>query len=340
MTSDPASAPALDHEHVDDCRAMVDRIRGELGKLFVGQGKLVDGLLTAIAANGHVLVESLPGLGKTLLVKAIAKILGLRHNRIQFTPDLMPSDITGSHVFDLAERKFVFHAGPVFTQFLLADELNRAPAKTHAALLEVMQERQVTLDGRLHVLEGPFLVMATQNPIENEGTYNLPEAQLDRFLFKLVLEYPTRDDEESILGLFLSGASPETTLRTQVQAVADAAHVIELQRLAAMVTVDPAIVRYITELVRRTRGYPGLHLGASPRAGIAILVASRARALISGRAFVVPDDVVEVALPALRHRVVLSPEAEIEGRTADAILGEAIKSIEVPKGARLAATGR
>jgi MoxR-like ATPase len=330
----------LTPDQVDASRALVESIRAELAKLFVGQAKLVDGLVTAIAANGHVLVESLPGLGKTLLVKAIGRILGIKTNRIQFTPDLMPSDITGSHVFDLAERRFVFHQGPVFTQFLLADELNRAPAKTHAALLEVMQERQVTLDGRHHQLAAPFLVMATQNPIENEGTYNLPEAQLDRFLFKLVLTYPDLDEEERILGLFLEGSSPEAILRDQVKPAADTERVLELQRLASLVTVDRAVVRYIAQLVRRTRGHPGLHLGASPRAGIAILAASRASALCRGRAYVVPDDVADVAIPAMRHRVVLSPEAEIEGRDSDSLLQEVLKAVEVPRGQQTAGVAK
>ncbi len=311
--------------------ATVDRLRSGLGTLFVGQRELVDGVLIAVIAGGHVLVESLPGLGKTLLVKALGRLLGLGTNRIQFTPDLMPSDITGSHVFDLAERRFVFHPGPVFTQFLLADEFNRAPAKTHAALLEVMQERQVTLDGRRHPLPPPFLVLATMNPIENEGTYALPEAQLDRFLFKLVLGYPTAVEEERILELHLAGASPEQALE-HLAPLTDAAGVLALQRLAAQVRVAPEIVRYIAALVRRTRGWPGLHLGASPRAGVSMVAASRAAALLHGRTYVVPDDVAEVALPALRHRVITSPEAEVEGRSADAILGDLMKSVDVPRG--------
>ncbi len=333
--STDASAPvrsAASQADMQASRELITRIRAELGKLFVGQDALVDGLLTAIAAGGHVLVESLPGLGKTLLVKAIGKILGLKTNRIQFTPDLMPSDITGSHVFDMSERRFVFHPGPVFAQFLLADEFNRAPAKTHSALLEVMQERQVTLDGRQLPLEPPFLVMATQNPIENEGTYNLPEAQLDRFLFKLVMTYPKLAEEERIYALFLAGDSPERILERDVRTVANPAQVIALQAAAGRIQVEPAIVTYIAALVQRTRGYPGLFLGASPRAGIAMLTAARAIALWRGRGYVIPDDIVEVALPALRHRVILNPEAEIEGKTADSILGEAIRSVPVPRG--------
>ena len=328
--SDPQSPPTPDE--LAQAADLLRRCRLELGKLFVGQDDLVDGVLRAVVANGHVLVESVPGLGKTLLVKAIGRILGLATNRIQFTPDLMPSDITGSHVFDLAERKFIFHQGPVFTQFLLADELNRAPAKTHAALLEVMQERQVTLDGRHHQLRPPFLVMATQNPIENEGTYSLPEAQLDRFLVKLVMDYPGEADERRILGLHLAGGSPERILAEEIRPATDDAGVIALQTLATRLTVDPTIIAYITALVRRTRGFPGLFLGASPRAGIAILAISRACALSAGRPYVTPDDVAEAALPALRHRVILSPEAEVEGKRVDQILAELVKGVEVPRG--------
>jgi MoxR-like ATPase len=329
-------APGTGDDQVAAATALLSEVRSRLSTLFVGQDALVEGVLTAVVAGGHVLVESLPGLGKTLLVKSVARLLGLAANRIQFTPDLMPSDITGSHVFDLAERKFIFHQGPVFTQFLLADEFNRSPAKTHAALLEVMAERQVTADGRRYALPPPFIVMATANPIENEGTYALPEAQLDRFLLKLVMGYPSQSDEERILNLHLGGASPERTLAEQLQPATDAAGVLALQQAAAGLVVDPSIVTYIATVVRRTRGYPGLHLGASPRAGLAMLSSARALALMRGRAWVIPDDVVDVALPALRHRVILSPEAEVEGRTADAILGELVKSIEVPRGARVA----
>ena len=321
-------------EELERAAQQLTACRNELSKLFIGQNDLVDGVLRAVLAGGHVLVESVPGLGKTLLVKAVGKILGLNTNRIQFTPDLMPADITGSHVFDLAERKFVFHRGPIFTQFLLADEINRAPAKTHSALLEVMQERQVTLDGRHHALSPPFLVMATQNPIENEGTYALPEAQLDRFLFKLEMSYPGEMDEQRILGLHLSGSSPERILSEEVQTVLNTEDVIGLQQIASRLTVDHSIVVYITSIVRRTRGYPGLFMGASPRAGIAMLAAGRAAALTYGRSYVTPDDIAEVALAALRHRVILSPEAEVEGKHVDGVLKELIKSVEVPRGTR------
>lgn len=329
----PAAAPpALSAEQVAQARTVIQRIEAELSKLFIGQEDLVTGVITALIANGHVLVESLPGLGKTLLVKATSKIIGLDNNRIQFTPDLMPSDITGSHVYDMGERTFVFHKGPVFTQFLLADEFNRAPAKTHAALLEVMQEGHVTLDGQRHQLARPFFVMATQNPIENEGTYNLPEAQLDRFLFKLVLQYPSEQEEKDILRLFLAGTSPYEVLENDVSAVTNAAQLLQMQQLATHVVVDESIVHYITTIVRKTRAFPGLFLGASPRASISILRGSRAMALINGRSYVVPDDVRDVVLMSLRHRVILSPEAEIEGKTVDSLLEQLIQGVDVPRG--------
>ena len=330
----PARLPLTDHD-VARAAELLSTVRQRLAHIFVGQGALVEGVLTAVVANGHVLVESVPGLGKTLLVKAVAKILGMTTGRIQFTPDLMPSDITGSHVFDLAERRFIFHPGPVFCQFLLADELNRSPAKTHAALLEVMAEHQVTSDGRRYPVGSPFVVMATQNPIENEGTYTLPEAQLDRFLFKLVMDYPAQAEEERILMLHVHGSSPEQSLADLVPAT-NAEGVLALQQAAARLTVDPSLIAYITALVRATRGYPGLHVGASPRAGLAMLAAGRALALLRGRAYVVPDDIVDVAPAALRHRVILSPEAEVEGRRADAIIADLLRTIEVPRGARVA----
>ncbi len=323
--------PALAADHLT-------RARQELAKLFVGQRALVDGVLAAVLAGGHVLIESVPGLGKTLLVKAVAKVLGLHAARIQFTPDLMPADITGSHVFDMAQRAFVFHRGPVFAQLLLADELNRAPAKTHAALLEAMGERQVTLDGTRYPLPDPFLVLATQNPIENEGTYTLPEAALDRFLMKLTLAYPEADEEERILALHLAGRSPERTLAEEVVAVADADGVRALQRAAAGVAVDPALVGYAARLTRRTRSWPGLLMGASPRAGLAMIAVARAMALADGRGYCVPDDIAEAAPACLRHRVVLAPEAEVEGRTADQILADLIKAEELPRGFRAQAT--
>ncbi|CAN5841769.1 MoxR family ATPase [soil metagenome] len=307
------------------------RVLGEINKVFIGQRELLRGVLIALLAEGHVLIESVPGLGKTLLVRALGKVLGCSFNRIQFTPDLMPSDVTGSPIFDERTQDFRFRPGPVFTQLLLADEINRAPAKTHSALLEIMQESRVTVDGTPHPLTPPFLVMATQNPIESEGTYNLPEAQLDRFLFKLVAEYPGLEEETDILRLHTKGRGPESYLADRLETVTGPEEVLEAQRLCSEVLVDDRVLGYIAALVRRTREWPMFALGASPRAGVAILRAARAAAALEGRDFAVPDDVQEVALPALRHRVMLTPEAEVEGRRPDELLAEMVRSIAVPR---------
>ncbi|HWE35101.1 MAG TPA: AAA family ATPase [Isosphaeraceae bacterium] len=307
------------------------RVLAELGKVFVGQDELVRGVLVALLADGHVLIESVPGLGKTLLVRALGRVLGCAFNRIQFTPDLMPSDVTGSPIYDESRHDFRFRPGPVFTQLLLADEINRAPAKTHSALLEIMQEARVTVDGAMYPIEKPFLVMATQNPIESEGTYNLPEAQLDRFLFKLVADYPGAVEEANILRLHTKGRGPESILAGDMATVTGPAEVLDVQRRCAEVLVDERLLNYIASLVRRTREWPSFALGASPRAGVAILRGCRAVAALEGRDFTVPDDVQEVALPALRHRVILTPEAEVEGRKADDLLQEMVRSIEVPR---------
>ncbi|QDV36718.1 AAA family ATPase [Tautonia plasticadhaerens] len=308
-----------------------DRVRGQIDKVYVGQRSLVRGVLLALLAGGHVLIESVPGLGKTLLVRVLGRVLGCDFNRIQFTPDLMPSDITGTSIFEEHTGAFRFRPGPVFTQLLLADEINRSPAKTHAALLEIMQEARVTVDGRAHVLPPPFLVMATQNPIESEGTYNLPEAQLDRFLFKLVADYPSAREETDILRLHTGGRSPETILEDRVATVTDPGEVLRMQRRCGEVLADDRLLDYIAAVVRRTREWPSFSIGASPRAGVAILLGARASAALEGRDYVVPDDVIEVALPALRHRVILTPEAEIEGRKIDDLLGELIRTVEVPR---------
>ncbi|MBX6315492.1 MAG: MoxR family ATPase [Isosphaeraceae bacterium] len=307
------------------------RVLAEVGKVFVGQEELVRGVLIALLAEGHVLIESVPGLGKTLLVRTLGRVLGCAFNRIQFTPDLMPSDVTGSPIFDEKLQDFRFRPGPVFTQILLADEINRAPAKTHSALLEIMQETKVTVDGVVHPLEKPFLVMATQNPIESEGTYNLPEAQLDRFLFKLIADYPSAVEEAAILRLHTQGLGPEALLTDDVKTVTGPAEVLEIQRHCASVLVDDRVLNYIAALVRKTREWPAFSLGASPRAGVAILRGARAAAALEGRDYAVPDDVQEVALPALRHRILLTPEAEVEGRKVDDLLGELIRSVEVPR---------
>ncbi|WP_231617647.1 AAA family ATPase [Novipirellula aureliae] len=307
------------------------RISTEVGKLFVGQDELVLGTLTALFAGGHVLIESVPGLGKTLFVRALGQTLGCEFGRIQFTADLMPSDITGAPVFDMQKSEFRFRPGPVFTQLLLADEINRSPAKTHAALLEIMQEYRVTVDGTSHRVPRPFLVLATQNPLESEGTYNLPEAQLDRFMFKLRVDYPTSDQEAEILKMHSLQIDLNQRLREEVQKVTTPEQLQKAMRMCGQVLVEDSLVDYINKIVRATRTWPAFHIGASPRAGLALMQAARALAAFSGRDYAVPDDVVEIALPALRHRVQLTAEAEIEGRTADEELESLIRGIEVPR---------
>jgi MoxR-like ATPase len=307
-----------------------ERVFGEVNKVFVGQRRLVRGVLAALLAEGHVLIESVPGLGKTLLVRVLGRVLGCSFNRIQFTPDLMPSDVTGSPIYDERKGDFRFRPGPVFTQLLLADEINRAPAKTHSALLEIMQENRVTIDGVSYPIEPPFLVMATQNPIESEGTYNLPEAQLDRFLFKLVIEYPTATEETDILKLHTRGYGSDLEVANRLRVVTNPAEVREMQKCSERVLADDHVLAYIANLVRKTREWPTFSLGASPRAGVAILRGARAVAALEGRSYILPDDVQEVVLPALRHRVILTPEAEVEGRSPDVLLAELIRSVEVP----------
>jgi MoxR-like ATPase len=306
------------------------RVVAEIGKVFVGQDTLVRGVLAALLADGHILIESVPGLGKTLLVRALGRVLGCAFSRIQFTPDLMPSDVTGSPIYDERIHDFRFRPGPVFTQLLLADEINRAPAKTHSALLEIMQETKVTIDGVSHPIERPFLVMATQNPIESEGTYNLPEAQLDRFLFKLIADYPSLDEETGILRLHAEGPGPDAALADDLATITGPDEVLAMQRHCASVLVDERVLSYIAALVRKTRQWPTFALGASPRAGVAVLRGARAIAALEGRDYALPDDVQEVILPALRHRVMLTPEAEVEGRGPDELLGELIRAVEVP----------
>lgn len=312
-------------------RQLFERVTKEISKLYVGQEELVLGTLVALFSNGHVLIESVPGLGKTLFVRAMGRVLGCEFGRIQFTADLMPSDITGAPIFDMKTQEFRFRPGPVFTQFLLADEINRAPAKTHAALLEIMQEYRVTIDGTSHELDRPFLVMATQNPVESEGTYNLPEAQLDRFMFKLVVEYPSAAEEARILNLHSQQVDLNAQLQDDLAQITSPEEIRAITQENANVRVDVKLVDYINKLVRLTRQWPQFHMGASPRAGIALMQAARTLASFSGRDYAVPDDVVRIALPALRHRVMLSAEAEVEGQEVDQLLTELIRSVEVPR---------
>lgn len=312
-------------------RKLYQKILAEVQKVFVGQDELVTGTLVALFSGGHVLIESVPGLGKTLFVRTLGKILGCDFGRIQFTADLMPSDITGAPIYNMKTQDFDFRPGPVFTQFLLADEINRSPAKTHAALLEIMQEKRVTVDGTTHPLKPPFLVVATQNPIESEGTYNLPEAQLDRFMMKLRADYPNEAEEARILLMHGGQASLSEQLESGVQQVTDPAEILEITKASEDIRIDPLLINYINRIVRLTRQWPQLYLGASPRAGISLMQGARTLASFFGRDYAVPDDVLEIAIPVLRHRVQLTAEAEVEGQSVDQILSALIKSIEVPR---------
>ncbi|MEO1971895.1 MAG: MoxR family ATPase [Pirellulaceae bacterium] len=312
-------------------KKLFERIVDEIGKVYVGQDELVLGALVALFSNGHILIESVPGLGKTLFVRALGKVLGCEFGRIQFTADLMPSDITGAPIFDMKTQEFRFRPGPIFTQLLLADEINRSPAKTHAALLEIMQEYRVTVDGTSHQIKRPFLVMATQNPIESEGTYNLPEAQLDRFMFKLIVDYPSETEEASVLRLHSQQVDLTYRLENELETVTSAEEILQITQASSDVHVDDKLIDYVNKLVRETRRWPQFHMGASPRAGIAMVQAARTLAVFSGRDYAVPDDVVQIALPALRHRVILTAEAEVEGYTTDQLLTQLLRSIEVPR---------
>lgn len=312
-------------------KLLYHRITDEVGKVFVGQDELVLGTLVALFSGGHVLIESAPGLGKTLFVRTLGKVLGCKFGRIQFTADLMPSDLTGAPIFNMKTQEFDFRPGPVFTQLLLADEINRAPAKTHAALLEIMQESTVTIDGTTHELQPPFLCLATQNPIESEGTYNLPEAQLDRFMFKLVAEYPGEREEAQILALHGGQVDLGKRLQDEISVISSPEEISKVIQENGQVRVDPLLVDYINKMVRLTREWPQFYMGASPRAGIALMQGARTLAAFCGRDYAVPDDVVTIAVPTLRHRVMLTAEAEVEGQSVDRLLHDLIRTIEVPR---------
>lgn len=323
------AAPAAGNR-LAEAERLFNRIATELRKVYVGQDELVLATLIALFSQGHVLIESVPGLGKTLFVRALGRVLGCAFGRIQFTADLMPSDITGAPIFDMKTQEFRFLPGPVFTQFLLADEINRSPAKTHAALLEIMQEYRVTVERVSHKLDRPFLVLATQNPIESEGTYNLPEAQLDRFMFKIRVDYPSAEEEADILKMHRQEVDFDARL-AELETVTNPAEILAISDVCAQVRLDDKLIHYMNTLVRLTRQWPQFHLGSSPRGGIALLHGARTAAAFAGRDYAVPDDVVQIALPALRHRVVLTPEAEVEGRQVDELLEELIRSVEVPR---------
>ncbi|MBK7621404.1 MAG: MoxR family ATPase [Kineosporiaceae bacterium] len=320
MTYDPTEA-----------REALTRVRAEVAKAVVGQDAAVSGLVIALLCRGHVLLEGVPGVAKTLLVRAFATALELRTTRVQFTPDLMPGDVTGSLVYDARTAEFSFREGPVFTNLLLADEINRTPPKTQASLLEAMEERQVSVDGVPRPLPAPFLVAATQNPVEYEGTYPLPEAQLDRFMLKLTMPLPPREVELEVLNRHANGFDPRDLAAAGLHAVAGPEHLTAAQDAVRAVNATPEVMGYIVDLVRATRAAPSLSLGVSPRGATALLATARAWAWLSGRDYVTPDDVKALARPTLRHRVQLRPEAELEGTTTDAVLDSVLATVPVPR---------
>jgi len=327
--AEPTDAPAD-----RDPRTAILAVRDEVAKVVVGQDGTLSGLVAALLARGHVLLEGVPGVAKTLIVKALAAAVDLDVKRVQFTPDLMPSDVTGQLILDgdgAGEARFRFRPGPVFTNVLLADEINRTPPKTQAALLESMEERQVTMEGVAHPLPEPFLVVATQNPIEYEGTYPLPEAQLDRFLFKLAVAYPSAEQEQEVLARHDRGLDPHDIVAAGVKPVAGADDIAAARRQIQAVRVDPAVLAYIVALVRATRSAPAVTLGVSPRGAAMVLHAAKAWAWLAGRPYVTPDEVKAVVKPCLRHRVQLRPELELEGTTVDGVLDSILAAVPVPR---------
>ena len=318
--------PRLDLSPINNA---VGNIKQELRKVIIGQEKLIDLLIAAILCNGHVLIEGVPGIAKTLTARMLAQTLSTNFSRIQFTPDLMPTDVVGSTVFNIKTSEFYFNAGPIFSNIVLIDEINRAPAKTQAALFEVMEEYQVTVDGKTHKMDSPFFVMATQNPIEQEGTYKLPEAQLDRFLFKINVDYPELEEEKSILRRFRNDFNQ--TVKQDVRPVFNPEGIAQCRSLVEQVQIREELLDYIAEVIHHTRNHADLFLGASPRASLAILKSSKAIAAMNGRDFVTPDDIRFVAHPVLNHRIILTPEREMEGFDGKDVLDDILKKIEVPR---------
>jgi MoxR-like ATPase len=323
--------PNIPAEKIAQAADVLARMRTEVGRAMVGQGEAVEHTLAALLAGGHVLIEGVPGLGKTLLVRALAKTFDARFARIQFTPDLMPADVTGHTLYDQSSGQFVARRGPVFTNLLLADEINRAPAKTQSALLEVMQEGQVTLEGVPHRLDPPFMVLATQNPIEQEGTYALPEAQLDRFLLKVRIGYPPAAEEAEMVRRVTAGQVGDKLNVDAVQTLIKPEVLIALQRITAAIAVDDQVLDYAIRIARGTRTWNGVAMGAGPRAGIAMVRAARACALMAGRDYVTPDDIKRIAPACLRHRVTPAPELEIEGHSSDSLIGALLEQVEAPR---------
>ncbi|MDF3302863.1 AAA family ATPase [Streptomyces tropicalis] len=328
---DPTTDNAGRPQGAAAARTSLEALRAEIAKAVVGQDPAVTGLVVALLCRGHVLLEGVPGVAKTLLVRTLASALELGTKRVQFTPDLMPSDVTGSLVYDARTAEFSFQPGPVFTNLLLADEINRTPPKTQSSLLEAMEERQVTVDGTPRPLPDPFLVVATQNPVEYEGTYPLPEAQLDRFLLKLTVPLPSRQDEIDVLTRHAEGFDPRDLHTAGVRPVAGPSDLEAARAAIARITVSPEITAYVVDVCRATRSSPSFSLGVSPRGATALLSTSRAWAWLTGRDYVTPDDVKALALPTLRHRVQLRPEAEMEGVTADSVIDAILAHVPVPR---------
>ena len=316
---------------LDEVSQLAAKIRGQIGKAVIGQTPTIDALLTALLAQGHVLLEGPPGTAKTFMAQCFAASLGLQFGRIQFTPDLMPGDILGSNLFNFQTSQFTLTRGPIFCELLLADEINRTPPKTQAALLEAMQERRVTLDGTAHSLPANFLVVATQNPIESQGVYPLPEAQLDRFLFKLLVPYPSAEEEARIVATYGERAGPSRPADLGVEAVADAATIAAAAAAVKTVTLADTVTDYIVRLIRSTRESADLAAGASPRAAVLLANAARARAALEARDYVLPDDVKALAAPVLRHRLLLSPAAEIEGKQVEVLVADLVAATEAPR---------
>jgi len=326
-----ALAPQMPERSTSDPRQAILALREEVGKVVVGQDGTLSGVVAALLVKGHVLLEGVPGTAKTLLVKAMAAALDLDFKRLQFTPDLMPSDVIGQVIFEANEGTFRYRQGPVFTNLLLADEINRTPPKTQASLLEAMEERQVTVDGITHPLPDPFIVVATQNPVEYEGTYPLPEAQLDRFLFKLQVGYPSFEQEQEVLARHDRGLNPHDIAASGIRPVANAADLAAARERIGHIRIDPAVLAYIVAIVRATRDSPSVTLGVSPRGAAALMHASKAWAWLAGRDYVTPDEVKAVVKPALRHRLQIRPELELEGASADGILDGILAAVPVPR---------
>lgn len=326
--AEATSAPKVNPEIAALAQRMQD-VKREVGKLVVGQNEMLDQLLICLLCGGHALIEGVPGIAKTLTAKLLAQTLDVPFNRIQFTPDLMPADVVGTNVFNVKTSEFTFRSGPIFSNVVLIDEINRAPAKTQSALFEVMEEFQVTVDGETHTMDQPFLVLATQNPLEQEGTYKLPEAQLDRFLFRILISYPNLEEEIEIIQRFKEDFSQ--TKKEDVKAVITGNEILKLREAVEKITIDEGLVQYIARVIVETRNHPDLYLGASPRASLAILKAAKAHAALHARFFVTPDDVKRVAYAVLNHRIMLTPEREMEGYDSRQVIEEILNKIEVPR---------